>query len=107
MTISVAVLGSAGRMGSEVVRAVHDAPDLELAGAFDVGFSPADLADTGAAGGGWRRAEMKRSHLPRAAACAGLLLAPPLWAGEAELRASLDIRQSAVAIHHSPPGGTS
>ena len=33
----VAVLGAAGRMGSEVVRAVEAADDLELTGAFDVG----------------------------------------------------------------------
>jgi 4-hydroxy-tetrahydrodipicolinate reductase len=33
----VAVLGAAGRMGSEVVRAVEAANDLELAGAYDVG----------------------------------------------------------------------
>ncbi|MDT7544051.1 MAG: 4-hydroxy-tetrahydrodipicolinate reductase [Actinomycetota bacterium] len=33
----VAVLGAAGRMGSEVVRAVEAADDLELAGAYDVG----------------------------------------------------------------------
>ena len=35
--IKVAVLGAKGRMGSEVVRAVAAAGDLELAGAFDVG----------------------------------------------------------------------
>jgi 4-hydroxy-tetrahydrodipicolinate reductase len=34
--IRVAVLGAAGRMGSEVVRAVEAAPDLELAAAYDV-----------------------------------------------------------------------
>ena len=33
----VAVLGAKGRMGSEVVRAVEAAADLELAGGFDVG----------------------------------------------------------------------
>lgn len=32
----VAVLGAKGRMGAEVVRAVEDASDLTLAGAFDV-----------------------------------------------------------------------
>ncbi len=32
----VAVLGAMGRMGAEVVRAVEDASDLTLAGAFDV-----------------------------------------------------------------------
>lgn len=36
MTIHVGVLGSAGRMGAEVVRAVEAAPDLELVAALDV-----------------------------------------------------------------------
>lgn len=44
----VAVLGARGRMGSEVVRAVQAAADLELAGAYDVGdaldLSTADVA---------------------------------------------------------------
>lgn len=48
MTVRVAVLGARGRMGSEVVRAVEGAPDLSLAGAFDVGddldLSGADVA---------------------------------------------------------------
>ncbi|MDP9101954.1 MAG: 4-hydroxy-tetrahydrodipicolinate reductase [Actinomycetota bacterium] len=35
--IAVAVLGARGRMGREVVRAVEAAPDLVLAGAFDLG----------------------------------------------------------------------
>ncbi len=35
--IQVAVLGAKGRMGSEVVRAVEAADDLELAAGFDVG----------------------------------------------------------------------
>ncbi len=35
--MNVVVLGAKGRMGSEVVRAVQAADDLELAGAFDVG----------------------------------------------------------------------
>lgn len=34
--IRVAVLGAAGRMGSEVVRAVEEAPDLELSSALDL-----------------------------------------------------------------------
>jgi len=33
----VAVLGAKGRMGSEVVRAVSAAPDLELGPTYDVG----------------------------------------------------------------------
>ncbi len=37
MTISVAVLGARGRMGSEVVRAVEGADDLRVAAALDVG----------------------------------------------------------------------
>jgi len=44
----VAVLGAKGRMGSEVVRAVEAADDLELAAAYDVGdaldLSGADVA---------------------------------------------------------------
>jgi 4-hydroxy-tetrahydrodipicolinate reductase len=39
MTIRVGVLGAAGRMGAEVVRAVTAAPDLELVAALDVGDS--------------------------------------------------------------------
>ncbi len=46
--ISVAVLGAQGRMGSEVVRAVQAAPDLELVAAYDAGdaldLSGADVA---------------------------------------------------------------
>jgi 4-hydroxy-tetrahydrodipicolinate reductase len=37
MTIRVAVLGAAGRMGSEVVRAVEAAEGLEVAAAYDIG----------------------------------------------------------------------
>ena len=37
MTIRVGVLGARGRMGSEVVRAVTDAPDMEVAASLDVG----------------------------------------------------------------------
>jgi 4-hydroxy-tetrahydrodipicolinate reductase len=37
--IKVAVLGSRGRMGSEVVKAVTDASDLELVAALDLGDS--------------------------------------------------------------------
>ncbi len=40
---AVAVLGARGRMGSEVVRAVEAAADLELAGAYDAG-DPLDLS---------------------------------------------------------------
>lgn len=43
MTIRVGVLGSAGRMGSEVVRAVEAASDLELAAALDVDDDRASL----------------------------------------------------------------
>lgn len=43
MTIRVGVLGSAGRMGSEVVRAVEAASDLELVAALDVGDDRASL----------------------------------------------------------------
>lgn len=37
MSIKVGVLGSKGRMGQEVMRAVNDAPDLELVAALDLG----------------------------------------------------------------------
>lgn len=37
MTTRVAVIGAAGRMGSEVCRAVEQAKDLELVGSYDVG----------------------------------------------------------------------
>ena len=43
MTTRVAVLGANGRMGSEVVRAVEGADDLELAAALDAG-DPLDLS---------------------------------------------------------------
>ncbi|NED93699.1 4-hydroxy-tetrahydrodipicolinate reductase [Phytoactinopolyspora alkaliphila] len=43
MSIRVAVIGAAGRMGSEVCRAVEAAEDLELAGGFDVGDELGDL----------------------------------------------------------------
>ena len=39
MSINVAVLGSKGRMGAEVVRAISDAPDLTLVAALDLGDS--------------------------------------------------------------------
>jgi len=42
MVLRVGVIGSAGRMGSEVTRAVNEASDLELAAAVDV----ADSLDT-------------------------------------------------------------
>ena len=43
MTTRVAVLGAKGRMGSEVVRAVEGADDLELVAALDAG-DPLDLS---------------------------------------------------------------
>jgi 4-hydroxy-tetrahydrodipicolinate reductase len=43
MTTRVAVIGAAGRMGSEVCRAVDGAHDLQLAGRFDVGDELGDL----------------------------------------------------------------
>ena len=55
--IRVAVLGAAGRMGQTVVRAVQDAPDLELVAAVD--------ADDGPVGGRRRRcAGRGRLHRP-------------------------------------------
>lgn len=47
MTIRVGVLGAKGRMGSEVVRAVTAAPDLEVAAAVDLGDDPSGLLDAG------------------------------------------------------------
>lgn len=41
--IAVAVIGAAGRMGSEAARAVESAPDLELVGRYDVGDPLGDL----------------------------------------------------------------
>jgi 4-hydroxy-tetrahydrodipicolinate reductase len=43
MSIRVAVIGAAGRMGSEVCRAVEAAGDLELAGGFDAGDELGEL----------------------------------------------------------------
>jgi 4-hydroxy-tetrahydrodipicolinate reductase len=48
VTIRVGVLGARGRMGSEVVRAVHDAPDLGLVCSLDVGDSLDELVASGA-----------------------------------------------------------
>lgn len=48
MSIRVAVLGARGRMGSEVVRAVHEAADLHLVANLDVGDDLADLVGAGA-----------------------------------------------------------
>ncbi len=48
MTIPVAVLGAAGRMGAEVVAAVNAAADLELVAALDAGHDPAELTASGA-----------------------------------------------------------
>ncbi len=44
MTVRVAVIGAAGRMGSTVCQAVTDAEDMELVGRFDVGDELGDLA---------------------------------------------------------------
>jgi len=46
--IKVGVLGARGRMGSEVVKAVTDAPDLELVASLDLGDSLDALAANGA-----------------------------------------------------------
>lgn len=46
--IKVGVLGARGRMGSEVVKAVTDAPDLELVAALDLGDSLDALVADGA-----------------------------------------------------------
>jgi len=46
--IKVGVLGARGRMGSEVVKAVTDAPDLELVSALDLGDALDALVTNGA-----------------------------------------------------------
>jgi len=46
--IKVAVLGAVGRMGATVVRAVQDAPDLELVAALDADGDLSVVADAGA-----------------------------------------------------------
>ena len=46
--IRVAVLGAAGRMGQTVVRAVQDAPDLELVAAVDADADLSTVVDAGA-----------------------------------------------------------
>ena len=46
--IRVAVLGAAGRMGSTVVRAVQEAPDLELVAAVDAHEDLSTVVDAGA-----------------------------------------------------------
>jgi 4-hydroxy-tetrahydrodipicolinate reductase len=48
MTIHVGVLGARGRMGSEVVKAVYDAPDMEVVANLDVGDDLEDLVGNGA-----------------------------------------------------------
>jgi 4-hydroxy-tetrahydrodipicolinate reductase len=45
--IKVGVLGSRGRMGAEVIKAVTEAPDLELSAALDLGDSLDQLVSTG------------------------------------------------------------
>ena len=46
--VSVGVLGSAGRMGQEVIKAVSQAPDLTLVAELDVGDDLKALAAAGA-----------------------------------------------------------
>lgn len=46
--IKVGVLGARGRMGSEVVKAVNESPDLELVAALDLGDSLDTLVTNGA-----------------------------------------------------------
>lgn len=48
MTIKVAVLGAKGRMGSETVKAINAASDLELVAQLDLGDSLDTLKSTGA-----------------------------------------------------------
>ena len=48
MSIKVAVLGAKGRMGSEAVKAISAAEDLELVAQLDVGDSLDNLIKSGA-----------------------------------------------------------
>ena len=48
MTIKVAVLGAKGRMGSETVKAINAASDLEVVAQLDLGDSLDTLKSTGA-----------------------------------------------------------
>lgn len=48
VTTRVGVLGARGRMGSEVVKAVYDAPDLEAVATLDVADDLGELVATGA-----------------------------------------------------------
>ena len=57
MTVGVAVVGAAGRMGTETCRAISEAPDLELVASIDKGDLLAVAADAGAAG-------CRRLHCP-------------------------------------------
>src|SRR5487761_1917128 len=47
MTVRVAVVGAAGRMGQTVCRAVIDAADLELVAAIDISADGRPLSSTG------------------------------------------------------------
>jgi len=49
VSIKVGVLGAKGRMGQEVIRAVNEAPDLELVAALDLGDSLDQLLSNKAA----------------------------------------------------------
>src|SRR5690625_3949156 len=46
MTLRVAVLGAAGRMGQAVCQAVEAASDMDLVASLDQGDDPAELAGT-------------------------------------------------------------
>ncbi|MER8105839.1 4-hydroxy-tetrahydrodipicolinate reductase [Kitasatospora sp. NPDC094016] len=47
MTLRVAVIGANGRIGSEAVKAVEAAPDLELVATLGRGSEPAELTEAG------------------------------------------------------------
>ncbi|MGW6914058.1 4-hydroxy-tetrahydrodipicolinate reductase [Kitasatospora sp. NPDC054939] len=47
MTLRVAVIGAKGRIGSEAVKAVEAAPDLELVATLGRGSKPEELTDAG------------------------------------------------------------
>lgn len=49
--LNIAVAGASGRMGQMLIKAVLDAPDLKLSGAFDIAGSALIGADAGAGAG--------------------------------------------------------
>jgi 4-hydroxy-tetrahydrodipicolinate reductase len=122
--ISVAVIGAAGRMGSEVCRAVESAPDLTLAGRYDVGDDLGDLAGADVAvdftvpdATGWTRERLDQVSAALAERPhTGVLIAPNFAIGSllllrfAEQAARFYESVEVVELHHpdkvDAPSGT-